>query len=184
MNQAQLFLSHSPVIGDFFKLSDNDNHLSISFHFIRSSNRILGVSDDCVSFSLIYNLGIRGKTAISPPTWILSVDGNFQIEYSRRGLARQSWAGDQNEERHHPSLFHGLPTLRNLFLAHLVRKSKTCNGCYQSNRKACMKRHLACLLVPQPNKRLFHRSFPADWFHTFQNQAFLRDSGTPIIDSH
>ena len=50
MNRAQLFLSHSPVIGDFLKLSDNDNHLSISSHFIRSSNRILGVSDDCVSF--------------------------------------------------------------------------------------------------------------------------------------
>ena len=43
-------MTHSPLIGDFLKLSDNDNHLSISFHFIRSSNRILGVSDDCVSF--------------------------------------------------------------------------------------------------------------------------------------
>ena len=59
-----------------------------------------------------------------------------------------------------------------------------CNGCYQSNRKSCMKRHLACLLVPQPHQTLFHRSFPADWFHTFQNQAFSRDSRISIIDSH
>ena len=61
MNRAQLFLSHSPVIGVVFKLSDNDNHLSISSHFIRSSNRILGVSDDCVSFliSTTWEFGAR-----------------------------------------------------------------------------------------------------------------------------
>ena len=127
MNQAQLFLSHSPVIGVVFKLSDNDNHLSILFPLYQILKPHFRSQRWLRPFFHIYNLGIRGKTPISLPTWILSVDGIFQIEYSRRGLARQSWAGDQNEQRHHPSLFHGLPTLRNLFLAHLVRKSKTCN---------------------------------------------------------
>ena len=50
-NEPSSTLSESfPRIWCCLQLSDNDNHLPISSHFIRSSNRILGVSDDCVSF--------------------------------------------------------------------------------------------------------------------------------------
>ena len=71
--------------------------------------------------------GFQRKTPISLPTWILSGDGIFQIEYSGCccGFARWSSPGQATRTRRQPSLFHGLNTQKPV--PGIYYRSITCN---------------------------------------------------------
>ena len=73
--------------------------------------------------------GFQRKRPISLPTWILSVDGIFQIEYSHCcGFARRSSPGQATRTRRQLSLFHA-PNTDKPVRGRSCR-SKTCNDIF------------------------------------------------------
>ena len=120
MNRTQLFLNHSlPVICRVFKLSDNHNDLSISFHLIWSrphfrSHRWLHL------FFQIYNRDFNARHQFH-----CQLEFCLAMEFSKLNILTAVSLGGAHRarrpEREGTRAYFTVPTLRNLFQAYLAR---------------------------------------------------------------
>ena len=104
--------------------------------------------------------GFQRKTPISLPTWILSGDGIFQIEYSDCGFARWSSPGQATRTRRHQSLFHGPNTHKPV--PGISCTSKTCNSILNGifpPTLVLLRQDMACYSVPQANQSYYTDRF-------------------------
>ena len=140
--------------------------------------------------------GFQRKTPISLPTWILSDDGIFQIEYSLRcGFARWSSPGQATRTRRQEELISRSPNtqtcsrhilrIQNLQLASLKEGlySASWRGLFLS-ALVLVWQNIACQSVPQANQSYYTDRF--QWTHFIHSDTdfFLGFLKMDIIEIH